>query len=117
MEEYLTKIRQLYDDLSAKNIILLKQVIFAWVLHNLSDDFEMIVSSITQSPRTDMPSYDIDQLFADLLEESKRLTSLNKSYDTALLTSTGGKKNQRHHKANTARIVNETIKILQIASF
>ncbi|RKF83685.1 hypothetical protein GcM1_156011 [Golovinomyces cichoracearum] len=57
----------------------------------------MIVSSNTQGPRTDMSSYNIDQLFADLLEELKRLASLNKSYDTAMLTSIGGKQNQRYH--------------------
>lgn len=63
MEEYLNKIRQLNDDLSAKNIVLPKQVIVAWVLNNLTDDFEMIVSTITQSLRTDITSYTFDQLF------------------------------------------------------
>ncbi|RKF81090.1 Retrovirus-related Pol polyprotein from transposon TNT 1-94 [Golovinomyces cichoracearum] len=100
MEEYLNKIRQLSDDLSAKNIILPKQVIIAWVLNNLSDDFEMIVSSITQSLRTDMSSYNIDQLFANLLDESKRLSSLKSSHDTVMLASTGGKKYQRYNNVS-----------------
>lgn len=97
MEEYLNKIRQLNDDLSAKNIVLPKQVIVAWVLNNLTDDFEMIVSTITQSLRTDITSYTFDQLFSNLLDESKRLSSLNTSHDNVLLTSTRGKQKQRYH--------------------
>ncbi|RKF76736.1 hypothetical protein GcC1_069026 [Golovinomyces cichoracearum] len=83
MEEYLNKIRQLNDDLFAKNINLPKQIIIDWVLNNLTDDFEIIVSSITQSLRTDV-SYNIEQLFANFLDESKRLSSsAKKNHNTS----------------------------------
>ena len=72
MEEYLNKIKQLSDQLKAKNLELPKQVIIAWVLNNLTDNYDGLVSNITQSLRTNIESYSIESLFSNLLNESKR---------------------------------------------
>jgi hypothetical protein len=47
IEEYLNKIKQLSDQLKAKNLKLPKQVIIAWVLNNLTDNYDGLVSNIT----------------------------------------------------------------------
>jgi len=46
MEEYLNKVKQLSDQLKAKNFELLKQVIIAWVFNNLIDNYDGLVFNI-----------------------------------------------------------------------
>ena len=75
MEEYLNKVKQLSDQLKAKNLELPKQVIIAWVLNNLTDNYDGLVSNITQSLRTNIDSYTLETLFSNLLDESKRQES------------------------------------------
>ena len=72
IEEYLNKIKQLSDQLKAKNLKLPKQVIITWVLNNLTDNYNGLVSNITQSLRTNIESYSIESLFSNLLNELKR---------------------------------------------
>ena len=72
MEEYLNKVKQLSDQLKAKKLELPKQVIIAWVLNNLTDDYESIVSNITQSLRNNIDAFNLESLFSNLLDESKR---------------------------------------------
>ena len=64
MEEYLNKIKQLSDQLTTKNLELPKQVIIAWVLNNLTNNYDGLVSNITQSLRTNIKSYTIESLFS-----------------------------------------------------
>ena len=47
MEEYLNKVKQLSDQLKAKNLESPKQVIIAWVLNNLTDNYDRLVFNIT----------------------------------------------------------------------
>jgi len=47
MEEYLNKVKQLSDQLKAKNFELFKQVIIAWVFNNLIDNYDGLVFNIT----------------------------------------------------------------------
>ena len=75
MEEYLNKVKQLSDQLKAKNLELPIQVIIAWVLNNLTDAYDSIVSNITQSLRNNKEAYNLESLFANLLDESKRQDS------------------------------------------
>ena len=75
MEEYLNKIKQLSDQLKAKDIELPKQVVIAWVLNNLTDNYDSLVSNITQTLRNDIKAYNLEDLFSNLLDESKRLDS------------------------------------------
>ena len=72
MEEYLNKVKQLSDQLKAKKLELPKQVIIAWVLNSLTDDYEGFVSNITQSLRNNSEAFTLETLFSNLLDESKR---------------------------------------------
>jgi hypothetical protein len=47
MEEYINKVKELSDQLKAKNLELLKQVIIAWVLNNLTNNYDSLVANIT----------------------------------------------------------------------
>ena len=91
IEEYLNKVKQLSDQLKAKNLELPKQVIIAWVLNNLTDNYDGLVSNIIQSLRTNIDSYILESLFSNLLDESKRQESNEANTDQALITSSGNK--------------------------
>ena len=75
MEEYLNKVKQLLDQLTAKKLALPKQVVIAWVLNSLTDNYDGFISNITQSLRSDSEAYTLETLFSYLLDESKRLES------------------------------------------
>ena len=90
MEEYLNKVKYLSDQLKAKNIELPRQVIIAWVLNNLSEDYENIISNITQTLRNDINAYSLENLFSNLIDESKRQES-NKD-KSAFISTTSFKK-------------------------
>src|SRR6202044_3242997 len=85
MEEYLNKVKQLTDQLKAKQLELPKQVIIAWVLNSLTDEYEGFVSNITQSLRNDSEIFTLETLFSNLLDESKRQGNKD-SYNQALFT-------------------------------
>lgn len=80
MEEYLNKVKQLSDQLKSKNLELPKQVIIAWVLNNLTDNYDGLVANITQSLRTNIDSFSLESLFSNLLDESKRQESMDKEH-------------------------------------
>jgi hypothetical protein len=84
MEEYLNKVKQSSDQLKAKQLELPKQVIIAWVLNSLTDEYEGFVSNITQSLRNDSDIFTLETLFSNLLDESKRQE--NKDSNQALFT-------------------------------
>ncbi|KAI0995475.1 hypothetical protein K3495_g12704 [Podosphaera aphanis] len=94
MEEYLNKVKQLTNDLESKEIILPNQVIIAWVLNNLTSEYNSIISNITQSLRNDRKSYDLESLFSTLIDESKRQTTLTE-HEVALFANTN---NGQKHK-------------------
>ena len=96
MEEYLNKVKQLSDQLKAKNLELPKQVIIAWVLNNLTDNYDGLVSNITQSLRTNIDSYTFEMLFSNLLDESKCQESNEANTDQALII--GGYKGKKPYK-------------------
>jgi hypothetical protein len=77
MEEYINKVKELSNQLKAKNLKLLKQVIIAWVLNNLTDNYNSLVAKITQSLKTNIDSFTLELLFSNLLDESKRQGSLD----------------------------------------
>ena len=75
MEEYLNKVKQLTDQLKAKGIKLPNQVIIAWVLDNLTSPYKGFITMITQSYRTNSSTINLENLFFNLLDESKRQIS------------------------------------------
>ena len=84
MEEYLNKVKQLTDQLKAKGIELPNQVIVAWVLNNLTSPYEGFVTMVTQSYRTNSSTINLENLFLNLMDESRRQVSKDK--DIALVT-------------------------------
>jgi hypothetical protein len=84
MEEYLNKVKQLTNQLKAKGIKLPNQVIVAWVLNNLTSPYEGFVTMITQSYRTNSTTINLENLFSNLLDESRRQVS--KDQEIALVT-------------------------------
>ena len=79
MEIYLNQVKRLNDQLIAKDIIIPEKVIFAWVLNNLSDNYETLITTITQAIRVNgSDSLKLDELFANLIDESKRVKSRSK---------------------------------------
>ena len=84
MEEYLNKVKQLTDQLRAKGIALPSQVIVAWVLNNLTSPYEGFVTMVTQSYRTNSSTISLENLFSNLLDESRRQVS--KDQEIALVT-------------------------------
>ena len=71
MEEYLNKVKSLVDDLTGKDIILPNQVIIAWVLNSLNEDYEGFIQNITQSLRRDPKAYTVETLFTSLINEAR----------------------------------------------
>jgi hypothetical protein len=99
MEEYLNKVKQLTDQLNAKGIELPKQVIVAWVLNNLTNPYEGFVTMVTQFYRTNSSTIDLENLFSNLMDESRRQVSKDK--DIALITrSRRSGNNTRPNQAN-----------------
>lgn len=71
MEVFLNKIRELSDELKQRNIVIPNEIIFGWVLNNLTPQYSITVSNITQSLRNSEQIYDLKVLFANLIDESK----------------------------------------------
>jgi hypothetical protein len=86
IEDYLNKVKQLTDQLEIKDLKLPNQVIMAWVLNHLSSDYEGLVSNLTQSLRNNPEAFNLETLFANLIDEGKRLNS--KERTQALYTHT-----------------------------
>ena len=83
MEEYLNKVKQLTDQLKAKGIELPNQVIVVQVLNNLTSPYKGFITIVTQSYRTNSSTINLENLFFNLLDESRRQVSKNK--DIALV--------------------------------
>ena len=63
---------------------MLKQVIIVWVLNNLTNPYKGFVIIVTQSYRTNSSTINLENLFFNLMDKSKRQVSKNK--DIALIT-------------------------------
>ena len=69
--------------MKAKGIELPNQVIVAWVLNNLTSPYEGFVTMVTQSYRTNASTINLENLFFNLLDKSRRQVSKDK--DIALV--------------------------------
>ena len=77
IEKYLTRLKRLSDDLASRNLTIPTKVIVAYALNNLSADYEHTVAIMTQSLRaTDDKDIDINAIFSYLIDEARRLKSL-----------------------------------------
>ena len=75
VEEYLQKIKRLINSLKARNLELPPKFIAALVLNNLNSKFDYLVTIITQDLRLDKP-VDLDLIFSQILDESRRLQGI-----------------------------------------
>jgi hypothetical protein len=82
--------------LKAKGIELPSQVIVAWVLNNLTSPYEGFVTMVTQSYRTNSSTINLENLFSNLLDESRRQVS--KDQEIALVT--GSRRQPRTNQTN-----------------
>jgi len=75
IEEYLNKVKQLTNRLKAKGIALPIQVIVAWVLDNLTSPYKGFITMVTQSYRTNSSTINLENLFLNLIDKSRRQVS------------------------------------------
>jgi gag-polypeptide of LTR copia-type len=75
IEKYLNKIIKLNDDLAAHSIIIPNKVITAWALNHLTLEYEQTVAIISQTFRACEGEINTEELFSQLLDESRRLKS------------------------------------------
>lgn len=104
MENYLNKIRELTDDLKSKKLTIPKELIMAWILDNLTPQYDNIVTNITQSLRNNEEAYSLDQLFSNLIDESKRQGSIDNNTEMALYTSLRNKYKNKKVTKNQYRV-------------
>jgi len=99
MKLYLNQIKRLFDQLTAKNVIISEKIIFAWILNNLPANYETLITTITQSIRVNgSSSIKLEELFFNLINEFKRLKHKD-SGETALHT-TKQKPKYKSYNAN-----------------
>ena len=71
---YINNLKRINNQLRAKDIKLPNKVIYAWILNNLSDNYDLIVTTITQIIRVNKnKSINLIELFVNLVDESKRI--------------------------------------------
>ena len=86
MEEYLTKIKRLTDQLALRNLAIPTGIIAAYTLSKLSNEYQSIVAVITQTYRQGGGSENINltNLFGQLIDEEKRVKSRNVDTEMAM---------------------------------
>ena len=73
MQNYLNIIKRLKNQLNIKNLKISEKMIYAWVLNNLIDEYEIFIITITQNIRNDFDKIKLSELFFNLLDESRRV--------------------------------------------
>ena len=89
VENFLATIKRVSTSLKAKDLELPDKLVIAWTLHNLGPEYEAFVASTTQSYRAEATALDQDELFANLMDESRRLHDIE---ENALISTRGYKK-------------------------
>jgi hypothetical protein len=102
METFLNTIKRLTDELKAKKLQLPDQVVLAWVLNNLTAEYDAFTAIITQSLRTDSSNIKLENLFSSLIDESRRQKSKDNG-STALFTNGSKKRKFQNPKQNNKR--------------
>jgi hypothetical protein len=85
IEDYLNTIKRLIDDLTSRGLILPPRIILAHILNNLTPDYENFTATITQSLRINN-TLDLEVLYSNLIDESKRLENRDSDTPTTLNT-------------------------------
>lgn len=103
MEDYLNKLKEITDELSAREISLPEPFIIAFLLHNLGEEYSNYTTSVIQALRSNPKSYNFESLSASLLDESKRLET-TKDIIGHLRTKKPWKKNKRALKCSYCKL-------------
>ena len=91
MEDYLNTVKRLTNELKARSIIMPDELILGWVLNNLTSDYDSFTTNIIQSYRTDSTKINLENLFSDLIDESRRQKSKS-GESTAMLVNSRKRK-------------------------
>ncbi len=95
VEKYLNKIKRQQDNLLTKKIAIPKKVIFAFVLNNLSEEYNATIDIITASFGKNS-SINLEDLFSKILESTRLMRAREASaVKLALATSTTRKRKAR----------------------
>jgi hypothetical protein len=101
IETYLTRIKRLSDELASRDLAIPTKVIVAYALNNLTRDYEQCVAIITQSLRTSDKEIELNAIFSYLIDEARRLRSLEPQ---EMAMSTNQKDTQKPKCAHCKRI-------------
>jgi hypothetical protein len=72
IEQYLSKIRSLTDDLAVRNKTIPIEIIAAYTLNNLTREYDYIIAAINQAFRKE-EKINLDNLFSQITDEAKRI--------------------------------------------
>ena len=108
MKQYLNQIKRLNDQLITKKILIFEKVIYVWVLNNFFENYESLITTITQSIRVnDDASIKLDDLFANLIDESKRVKA--RDFDATALSTRIIKKRKFNKFYDKNRVIKQKI--------
>ena len=79
VENFLATIKRVSTSLKAKDLELPDKLVIAWTLHNLGPEYEAFITSTTQSYRAESTALNQDDLFANLMDESRRLQDIDEN--------------------------------------
>lgn len=82
VEKYLTKIRSLTDDLATRNKAIPAEIIAAYILNNLTPEYDYIVAALNTALRN-KEKVDLDDLSSQIIDEARRIQ--DKEDDLALV--------------------------------
>ena len=88
MEEYLTRIKRLTDQLASRNLTIPDGIVAAYTLSKLLNEYQSVVAVISQTYRQGGASAKIDlaNLFSQLMDEEKRIKSRDVDTQMAMPT-------------------------------
>ena len=101
IEEYLNQIKRLSDDLSSKNLVIPPKLILAWTLNNLTNEYDHFIAMATQTIRASSQQLDLEGIFADLLDESRRLQNRDSAEALAVRTKTPQNQKSQQKRPNS----------------
>lgn len=96
MEDYLTKIKRLTDQLASRNLAIPDGIIAAYTLSKLTNEYQSVVAVISQTYRQGGANAKIDlaNLFSQLMDEEKRIKSRDVDTQMAMPAQAQGGQNR-----------------------
>ena len=79
VENFLVIIKRVSTSLKVKDLELLDKLVIAWTLYNLGLEYKAFIASTTQSYRAESTMLNQDDLFANLIDESRRLQDMDQN--------------------------------------